>query len=70
MDQVLGLIRFVRDLQIPMIAYVSIAALLAALIQQRMARARTPDFSAGYANLDRKALRAAKPRHSPTTYHD
>jgi|GEM_PF-4846027 len=70
MDQLLGLIRFLRDLQIPTTAYVSIAALLAALIQQRMARARTPDFSAGYAGLDRKALRAAKPRQSPTTYHD
>jgi hypothetical protein len=70
MNQLTEVIHYVRGLQIDPLVLVCIAALLAALIQQRMARAHTPDFSNAYRDLDGKALKTSKPRASPTTYHD
>jgi hypothetical protein len=66
----LEVIHYLQGLQVHPVAGVTVAALLAALIQQRLARARTPDFSTAYRDLDLRALGATKPRPPPTTFHD
>jgi len=48
MDQILAILHRVPTLGINPFAGVIIAALLAALIEQRLARKRTPDFSSPY----------------------
>jgi len=51
MSQLLEVVHYVRALQIHPLVGVIVAALLAALIEQRMARRRTPDFSAAYRDI-------------------
>ncbi len=46
MNEVLEVFHYVRAFQVNPLAGVIVAALLAALIEQRMARRNTPDFSA------------------------
>jgi len=52
MSQLLEVAHYIRSLQIHPLGLVIVAALLAALIEQRMARRRTPDFSAAYRDID------------------
>ncbi len=47
------------------VAVVVIAALLAALIEQRMARRRTPDFSVAYRDIKANVTKAAKAAKAP-----
>ena len=51
MDQVLEVLRHARTLPIHPLPAVVISALLAALIQQRLLRRRTPDFSTAYRDV-------------------
>jgi|GEM_PF-1947290 len=46
MNQLLEVLHYLRALQVHPLAGVIIAALLAALIEQRLTRRNTPDFSA------------------------
>jgi len=48
MDQILELLHHVPKFGVNPFAGVVVAALLAALIEQRLARQRTPDFSTPY----------------------
>jgi hypothetical protein len=52
MNQVLESLHYVRDLQVSPLVGVIVAALLAALIDQRMVRRRTADFSAVFRGDD------------------
>ena len=64
MSQFLEVVHYLRSLQIHPLAGVIVAALLAALIEQRMARQRTPDFSTAYRDI------GAPPRPRPPTGPD
>jgi len=52
MDQLLEILHHVRALGVPPLALVIVAALLAALIEQRLLHRRTPDFSKAYHDID------------------
>jgi hypothetical protein len=51
MGQILEVIRHLHLTQINPLVGVVVAALLAALIEQRLARQRTPDFSSAYRDI-------------------
>lgn len=51
MSQFLEVVHYLKSLQIHPLAGVIVAALLAALIEQRLARQRTPDFSTAYRDI-------------------
>jgi len=51
MNQVIEVYRHIRGLGIDPLAVVVGAALVAALLEQRMTRKRTPDFSAAYRDI-------------------
>ena len=51
MNQLLEVAHHVRSLEIHPLAGVIVAALLAALIERRMARRRIPDFSTAYRDI-------------------
>ena len=54
MSQLYEALRHLRDLEVNPLGAVIAAALLAALIEQRMARRRTPDFSTAYRDISGK----------------
>ena len=51
MSQLFEVVRHLHLARIDPLAGVIVAALLAALIEQRLARQRTPDFSAAYRDV-------------------
>ncbi|WP_394761864.1 hypothetical protein [Phenylobacterium sp.] len=51
MSQVLEVVHYLRSLPIHPLGGVIFAALLAALVEQRMARRRTPDFSTAFRDI-------------------
>lgn len=52
MSQFQEAVHYLRLLEIHPLAGVILAALLAALIEQRLARQRTPDFSTAYRDIN------------------
>ncbi|HEX3366442.1 hypothetical protein [Phenylobacterium sp.] len=60
MSQVSEVLRFAHSLAGHPLGVVVAIALVAALVEQRMARRRTPDFSVAYRDLRGGAL---KPKH-------
>jgi hypothetical protein len=64
MDQVLEVLHHVRSLPVHPLPLVVIGALLAALIEQRLTRRRTPDFSVAYRDITGAPK---KPKPEPRT---
>jgi hypothetical protein len=64
MSQGLELLRIVHNLAGHPIGVVIAVALIAALVEQRMARRRTPDFSVAYRDIQGGALKP-KPQRPP-----
>jgi len=55
MSQVLDVLRHVREFGIPPLGAVVFAALLAALLEQRLVRRRTPNFTADHQGAVRQS---------------
>jgi hypothetical protein len=61
MNEIAEAAKYLHGLQIPPVGVVVALALFAAYVEQRMARKRTPDFSAAYRDL---------PNHPPAPPRD
>jgi acetylornithine/succinyldiaminopimelate/putrescine aminotransferase len=61
-NRILEVLRHLHTFGINPLAGVIVAALLAALIEQRMARRRTPDFSTAYRDIKGAPPKASPPR--------
>jgi hypothetical protein len=64
-SQLLGIVHRLHGLTTHPLAGVVIAALLAALLEQRMARRRTPDFSGAWRGIDGPPPKVPQPPRDP-----